>query len=87
MLLGRGRLEVDVVAHALELANEVVSAGVGVLALDEVVPTELVLVLSVEQDVVGDHQDGVADGDDGLARPPTAPYPPELGGQVGVLGV
>src|SRR3954470_18129178 len=79
------RLQGDPVAEAGELLDESVTLPVGVAA-GEVVPAEVVVVAVVGQQVPGDDQDGVADGDGGLLLADPAGQSPELGGQVGVAG-
>ncbi len=43
-----------------------------VLALDEVVSAEFVIWLLTLQNVIGDHEDGMRDGDDGFVVPVAA---------------
>ena len=76
--------EGDCVAEVLELFNEAVLATVGVAAAGEVVAAEVVVVGVVGEEVPGDDQDGVADGDGGLLLADPSGEPPELGGEVGV---
>src|SRR3954453_23615833 len=77
----RHLLQADVVAQALELGDQPVALAVGVAA-GEGVPAEAVVVAVVGQQVPGDDQDGVADGDGALLLADPAGQSPELGGQV-----
>ena len=55
-----------VVAHRLELLHEASLVGILLLALDEVVAAELVVGLIAFEQVIGNHQDGMRNGDDRL---------------------
>ncbi len=61
----RDCVEGDSVAEVVELGEKSIALSVGVAA-GEVVPTEVVVVSIVAEQVPTDHQDGVADGDGGL---------------------
>src|SRR5215211_473239 len=78
-------LEGDVVAEGLELGDGSLAGTVGVAA-DEVVAAQVGIATVVGQQVPGDHQDRVADGEGGLLLANAPGQPPELGRQVGVTG-
>ena len=65
---GGCRFERDLVAHALELADKTLLVGLLGLAVDEVVRAQVAVGLAALEQVVGDHEDGVADRDGGLLR-------------------
>jgi hypothetical protein len=72
-----GGLEGDVVAQGLELGDGPLAGTVGV-ASDEEVAAKVGIVAVACQEVPGDHQDGVADGDRGLLLADAAGQPPKL---------
>src|ERR1039458_786973 len=76
--------EGDLVAEVLELLHEVVLVAGGVTASGEVVATEVVVVAVVGEQVPGDDQDGVADGDGCSFLAEAFGEAPELCGEVGV---
>jgi hypothetical protein len=84
-LVRRLRFEGDVVAHGFELGDESAFAGGVVATLVEVVATEVLVGLAGAEEVPGDHQDGVPDGDScSLGSSPGTDLG-VLGGEVGVL--
>ena len=72
-------------AHALELSDQPVTVGLMGLALDEVVGAQVGVGLAAAEQMPGDHQDRVGNGQGGRGTPPT-PQPGVLGSQVAVLG-
>src|SRR6266571_141391 len=81
-------LEGDLVAELLELADQPLGVAVGglLLALLKVVLPQVVVGDPTGEDVVGDHQDRVADRDRCPARPSAAFEPVVLGTEIAVLG-
>lgn len=59
----RRGFEGDGVAERFELADQVVLAGLGVVAAGEVVFTEVLVVAALVEHVPGDDQDAVPDGE------------------------
>src|SRR5437773_10641065 len=78
-----GGLEGDRVAECLELLDQVGLVAIVVAAADKPVTTEVVVVAVVAEQVPGDHQDRVADGDGGLLLADAPGQPPALGGRLG----
>jgi hypothetical protein len=74
------------VAHALELSDQPVPVGLMGLALDEVVGAQVGVGLAAGEEMPGDDQDRVGDGQGRLLGTATTPQPGVLGGQVAVLG-
>jgi hypothetical protein len=79
----RGGLEGDRVAQGLELLDEVGLVPVMIVTASEPITAKVVVVAVVAQQVPGDHQDLVADGDHRLLADASG-QPPKLGSQVGV---
>ena len=63
-LCDRG-FDCDLLAEGFELADEVALAGLGVVAPGEVIAAEVVVIAVVGEQVPGDDQDGVTDGEPG----------------------
>ena len=82
-MLGGEGFEDDAVAEGLELGDGLLTLAIGV-APDEVVATQVVVVAVVGEQVPGDDQDPVPDGDSGLLLANPAREPPVLGRQVAV---
>ncbi len=76
----------DVVAHGFELGDESSLPGVAVSSPVEVVGAEVGVGLAGGQQVPGDDQDAVADGDGGFAWPSASADAVVVGAEVGVLG-
>lgn len=84
-----GGLQGDFPAEGFEPADEVTLAVFGVVALGEVIAAEVVVVDVAVQQVPGDGQDGVADGEGGFGFSLGAEAAQEvavLGWEVAVLG-
>ena len=79
--------ECDVVAESFELFDQASDVGLVVVALHEPVAAEVVVGLAAIENVVGGHEDGMANGDSGALLAASAGEPPELRGQVGVFGL
>src|SRR3954452_3116843 len=82
-------LEGDVEAELLDFAGEASGVGLGIGAAGEVVDAEFFVGLLCGEDVPGDYQHGVRDGEDRLGLAPAAEAAPEalvLGAQVGAAG-
>lgn len=75
----------DLEAHGFELADESALLGFGISTPVEPVGAELLIGDALAEDVPGDDEDGVADGDGSLLLASAAGDLPELGGQVGAL--
>src|SRR4051794_38335091 len=78
-----GGLEDDSVAEGLKLGQSALAGSICV-ALYEVVATEIVVVAAFGEQMPGDDQDGVGDGDGRLLLADPSGQAPELGRQVGV---
>jgi hypothetical protein len=81
----RERLQGDLVAEALELPDKAAGVGLGVVAAQEVVGAEFGVGTAALQHVVGDDEDGMRDGADGLLVAATAFDPGVLAGEGGPL--
>src|SRR5262245_26367217 len=80
---GRDFGEGDGVAEGSEPFGVIAGEPLGVQAV-EVVATQLAVRLAVLEDVVGDHEEAVGDGDDGLLVPAALDEPPVLRREVAV---
>jgi hypothetical protein len=85
-LRGLHWIEGDLVPEGSKLADESGRVTGGVVSVDEVVSTEIGVALSPVEHVVGGNEDGMPDGDGGLARSSSALEASVLGGEVGTLG-
>src|SRR4051794_9281620 len=74
---GGVRLKGDVEAELFNLAGEASGVGLGIGPAGEVVDAELGVGLLLGEDVPGDHEHGVRDGEDGLGLAPAAEAAPE----------
>src|SRR3954454_12634890 len=86
---GGVRLNDDVEAEFLDFAGEASGVGLGVAAAGGVVDPEFGVWVVFGEDVPGDHQHGVGDGEDCLGLASAAEAPPEalvLRAQVGAAG-
>src|SRR6266516_2326194 len=77
--------ESDVLAEAFELCDESADVGLVGQAAGEVVAAEVAVGLFAVEQVVGDDESGVADGDGGAFLASSAGQAPVLRGEVGEL--
>src|SRR5512132_620553 len=75
----------DLVARALQLADQAVAVGLADVALQEPIGPEIRVRLPGRQQMPGDHQDRVRDRHDRLLVPPPSLQPGVLAGKIGAL--